>query len=59
MRETGRRLWITLKAVVLELADQNAYRRHLRFHGVAHSAQEWRRFSDQCWNARAGRARCC
>ena len=32
-------------ALLRELADENAYQRHLAAHGRAHSAEEWRRFS--------------
>jgi len=42
-----------------ELADENAYRRHLAAHGRAHSRQEWRRFSDERLRAKYLRARCC
>jgi hypothetical protein len=42
-----------------ELADQNAYERHLQAHGCTHSAEEWRRFSDQRLRAKYARAKCC
>jgi hypothetical protein len=42
-----------------ELADQNAYRRHLAAHGVVHSPEEWRRFQDEHWAAKSRRGRCC
>jgi uncharacterized short protein YbdD (DUF466 family) len=42
-----------------ELSDENAYERHLRHHGRAHSAQEWRRFSEHRLRARYQRAKCC
>jgi hypothetical protein len=54
-----RQLLLTLRGVLLELTDQNAYRRHLEHRGVSHSAEEWRRFSDERWNAAARRTRCC
>ncbi|HLW75324.1 MAG TPA: hypothetical protein VKS01_00040 [Bryobacteraceae bacterium] len=48
-----------LKGIVLELTDQAAYRRHLAAHGVKDSPEEWRRFSDQKWEAGSKRAKCC
>jgi hypothetical protein len=48
-----------VKGIVYEIADQNAYQRHLATHGVAHSAEEWRRFSDGHWEGKARRGRCC
>jgi hypothetical protein len=46
-------------ALLRELADENAYRRHLEMCGRAHSADEWRRFSDERWKAKYSRAKCC
>ena len=54
-----RRILMTVKGILLEITDQNAYRRHLRHHCVADSPEEWRRFSDAHWNASARRGRCC
>ena len=34
-------------ALLRELADENAYQRHLTAHGRAHSGEEWRRFSEE------------
>ena len=48
-----------LVALLRELADESAYRRHLAAHGRAHSAAEWRRFSDERLRARYRGARCC
>lgn len=48
-----------LKGILDEIADQSAYRRHLASHGVAHSGAEWRKFSDQRWEAKAKRGKCC
>ena len=42
-----------------ELADENAYERHLRAHARTHSAEEWRRFCDQRLRAKYARAKCC
>lgn len=48
-------LWTLLR----ELADENAYARHLAHHGVEHSKEEWRRFSTGRLSAKYARARCC
>ena len=42
-----------------ELADENAYRRHLEAHGRAHSGAEWRRFSEERMREKYARAKCC
>jgi hypothetical protein len=54
-----RNLGALLAALLRELADEGAYRRHLAVHGRAHSAEEWRRFSDRRLAARYRRAKCC
>jgi hypothetical protein len=54
-----RRFLEILRGILDELSDQNAYKRHLAAHGVAHSAEEWRRFSDERYQAKATRPRCC
>ncbi len=46
-------------ALLRELADENAYHRHLAAHGRPHSGAEWRRFSDERLRARYTRAKCC
>jgi hypothetical protein len=48
-----------LRGILDELTDQSAYRRHLIAHGAKHSAEEWRKFSDERWKAMSTRARCC
>jgi hypothetical protein len=45
--------------ILRELADETAYARHLKAHGVAHSTLEWRKFTEERWNAAAKRPRCC
>ena len=45
-REFGR----ILMSLLRELADESAYQRHLAAHGRPHSAQEWRRFSEERLN---------
>jgi hypothetical protein len=42
-----------------ELADENAYRRHLDAHGCPHSPEEWRRFSDERLRMRYAQPKCC
>jgi len=48
-----------LMAILRELSDENAYRRHLAVHGRVHSGEEWRRFSEERLRARFARAKCC
>ncbi len=45
--------------ILRELSDQNAYERHLRAHGRAHSREEWIRFSEEHLRAKYFRAKCC
>jgi hypothetical protein len=42
-----------------ELADENAYARHLSKHGRTASPEEWRKFSDERMRAKYMRAKCC
>jgi hypothetical protein len=46
-------------ALLRELSDESAYRRHLAAHGRVHSAEEWRRFIDQRLHAKYVRPKCC
>jgi hypothetical protein len=46
-------------ALLRELADENAYERHLRAHGREHSGDEWRRFCEERLRAKYSRAKCC
>jgi hypothetical protein len=55
MRRFGR----LLLALLRELADQNAYQRHLTMHGRKHSAAEWRHFCEQRLRAKYARPKCC
>ena len=54
-----RRFFSLVMALLRELADENAYRRHLTTHGVEASAEEWRRFSEERLRAKYARAKCC
>lgn len=49
----------TMRAILRELADENAYQRHLQAHGRSHSAAEWRLFHDERMRAKYTRAKCC
>jgi hypothetical protein len=46
-------------SLLREIGDENAYERHLRAHGVEHSAAEWRRFSEERFRGKYARAKCC
>ena len=48
-----------IRSILRELADENAYARHLKAHNAEHSAEEWRRFSDARLKAKFSRAKCC
>lgn len=54
-----RRAGKLLLELLRELADENAYQRHLAARGATHSAEEWRRFSNARLAARYGQAKCC
>ena len=54
-----RRFLGTLMAILRELADQNAYERHLAMHGTTHSSKEWRRFSEERMRAKYTKPKCC
>lgn len=45
--------------ILREIADENAYRRHLEAHGREASGAEWREFSDERMRAKYARAKCC
>jgi hypothetical protein len=52
-----RRIGQLFMALLRELADENAYHRHLA--GRPPSAEEWRKFSDERHRAKYMRAKCC
>ena len=54
-----KRLFRLAMALLRELADENAYQRHLTAHGLTHSGAEWRRFSEQHLRAKYAQAKCC
>jgi hypothetical protein len=51
--------WAVIVGLLRELADENAYDRHLAAHGRTHSTEEWQRFSDERMKAKYARAKCC
>ena len=59
MSALWRKLVQVVRGILDELSDQNAYRRHLAAHGAVDCPQEWRRFQDEHWAAKARRGRCC
>lgn len=54
-----RSLWRILLGILREIGDESAYSRHLAHHRRTHSAEEWRRFSDERLRSKYARARCC
>jgi hypothetical protein len=54
-----RRFGELVLGLLRELADESAYRRHLRAHGREHSGDEWRRFSEERLRSRFTRPKCC
>lgn len=42
-----------------EIADENAYQRHLQAHGRAHSPEEWRTFLDERLARKFAQGKCC
>jgi hypothetical protein len=54
-----RSFWRLALALARELADENAYQRHLATHGRVHSGEEWRKFSDERLRAKYLRPKCC
>jgi hypothetical protein len=56
---SARGLWRVIVGILKEISDEAAYERHLRAHGRQHSAEEWRRFSDERGRRKFQRAKCC
>jgi hypothetical protein len=48
-----------LLALLRELGDENAYRRHLAAHGRQHSRREWQKFSQERLHWRFVHPKCC
>ncbi len=54
-----RKLIATVTNLAKELADENAYARHLKATGRQPSREEWRRFSDVRLRRKYQNGRCC
>ena len=54
-----RRFGALVLGLLREIADENAYQRHLAANGREHSGVEWRRFSEERLRAKYARAKCC
>jgi len=54
-----RRLGKLIAGLLRELADENAYARHLKAHGREPSGEEWRRFCDERLGRKYTQAKCC
>ncbi len=59
LKAACRSLWHNLTGVLQELSDQDRYQRHLRKHGLPHSGEAWRAFSDQRLKEKYMRPKCC
>jgi hypothetical protein len=56
---TLRKFFRLVTVLARELADENAYRRHLAYHSRTHSAAEWRRFLDAKLKSKYQQRKCC
>jgi predicted secreted acid phosphatase len=54
-----RTVWTIVIGILRELADENAYQRHLVAHSRKHSPEEWKRFCDERLKMKYSRAKCC
>lgn len=54
-----KRFFRLVLGLLKELADENAYERHLAAHGRVHSGEEWRHFCEERLKAKYMRAKCC
>jgi hypothetical protein len=57
--DTAKSLARGIRLVLREIADENAYERHLAAEHRAHSPEEWRRFLDKRLACKFARAKCC
>jgi hypothetical protein len=46
-------------ALLRELADESAYQRRLKLHGLKGSPEEWRRFTEERYRSRSTQPKCC
>ena len=54
-----RGFWRNLLGILREISDESAYARHLAAHQRTHSAEEWRRFSEERLREKYMRVKCC
>jgi hypothetical protein len=62
IRATGRgmvNLLAFVRDLARELADENAYSRHLSWHGRSHSRAEWKAFCDSRLARKYTQGKCC
>jgi hypothetical protein len=52
-------IWRNITGTMREIADENAYARHLAWHHTTHSPEEYRRFAEHRLAAKYKRAKCC
>jgi hypothetical protein len=57
--KTLRRVGAIILGILREIADQNAYARHLKHCGVQHSPSEWKRFTEHRFKMKYSQGRCC
>jgi hypothetical protein len=48
-----------LLSFLREISDENAYARYLKLNQRKHSAEEWRKFSEELMQRKYTRAKCC
>lgn len=51
--------WRGVIVLLKELADENAYTRHLRARNLRHSPEEWRLFLDRRLQKKYSQGKCC
>ncbi len=59
MMHLARRIAAGVLALLREIADENAYHRHLAASGREHSGAEWRSFCDNRLRSKYQRSKCC
>ena len=56
---TAEKILRLMLALVRELGDESAYRRHLAYHRRQHSKEEWQRFHETRFRKKYEQAKCC
>ena len=59
MKTLLRSVFRLIGGLLRELSDESPYARHLAANGIAHSAEEWRRFQNLRLQSKYARAKCC